>query len=152
MDLRNKRRLAAEILGCGVNRVYIDPSAMDMVYEAVSRDDIRYLINEGVIKARQKKGVSRGRARMVRLQKMKGKRRGPGSRKGRKYARLTKKERWMNTIRPIRRRLRELRDSGEIDRSTYRRYYRLAKGGTFKNTAHLESHLAAEGKIRGGES
>ena len=125
MDLRNKRRLAAEILGCGVNRVYIDPSAMDMVYEAVSRDDIRYLINEGVIKARQKKGVSRGRAR---------------------------KERWMNTIRPIRRRLRELRDSGEIDRSTYRRYYRLAKGGTFKNTAHLESHLAAEGKIRGGES
>ncbi len=157
MDLSSKKRIAADLLGCGVNRVWIDPTYVDDVYEAATRDDIRFLINAGVIKAKQKRGVSRGRARYIMMQKKKGKRRGPGSKKGSKYARLSKKERWMRTIRPIRKRLRELRDMGAIDRSTYRRYYNLAKGGVFKDTRHLEAHLRSSGKLneealsRGGE-
>ncbi|MCK4717307.1 MAG: 50S ribosomal protein L19e [Thermoplasmata archaeon] len=152
MDLRPKRRMAADVLGCGVNRVYIDPSAMEEVYEAVTKEDIRFLVNGGLIKAKQKKGISRGRARHAAQQKKKGKRIGPGSRKGSKYARLTKKQRWIRVIRPIRASLREMREDGSIDSSTYREFYMLAKGGVFKDKTHLKAHLISSGKMKGGKA
>jgi len=37
MDLRNQRRLAAEILKCGENRVWIDPEEVEEVEKAVTR-------------------------------------------------------------------------------------------------------------------
>ena len=88
----------------------------------------------------------------VASQKKKGKRIGAGSRKGTKYARLSKKQRWIRTIRPIRKNLRELRDEGKIDTATYREFYLLAKGGMFKDKAHLNAHLKSSGKMQeGGE-
>jgi large subunit ribosomal protein L19e len=54
----------------------------------------------------------------------------------------------MRTIRSIRRKLRELRDSGKIDASVYRKYYLKAKGGQFKSRPHLESHLKSEGVLK----
>ncbi|MDG6220521.1 MAG: 50S ribosomal protein L19e [Candidatus Thermoplasmatota archaeon] len=151
MDLKTKKRLAADMLGCGLNRVYIDPSAMEEVFEAVTREDIRFLIDGGVIKAKQKQGISRGRARHTAQQKKKGKRIGPGSRKGSRYARLSKKQRWIRTIRPIRRSLREMREGGQIDSKTYREYYNLSKGGMFKNKTHMKTQLEAVGKLKGGK-
>ena len=41
----------------------------------------------------------------------------------------SKEERWMKTIRAQRRVLKELRESGELEPSQYRYYYRKAKGG-----------------------
>ena len=84
----------------------------------------------------------------MKLQKAKGRRRGHGSRKGAKYARLPRKRRWIMTIRAIRAYLKELRDKGLIDRHTYRIYYRRAKGGEFKSKAHLRSHLISDGLLR----
>lgn len=54
----------------------------------------------------------------------------------------------MQTIRPIRKKLKELRDSGKIDTMTYRDYYMKAKGGVFKNRPHMESHMKAEGVLK----
>ncbi len=144
MDVKFQRRMAADILKCGYDRVWIDPNGLEEVAEAVTRSDIRSLIKDGFIGKKQKKGISRGRARHLAMQKKKGKRKGPGSRRGAKYARQPRKRRWIQTIRPIRRRLRELRDSGEIDATTYRRFYLYAKGGMFRSTAHMESHLEME--------
>ena len=148
MDVRFQRRLAAEILKCGVERVWLDPNGLDEIKEAVTREDVRMLIKRGLIRKIQKKGVSRARANYIRAQKEKGRRKGPGSRKGRKYARYPRKTRWVKNIRSIRRTLRDLRDSGAIDRHTYRRFYMLAKGGTFKNKNHLLMHMKAEGYIK----
>lgn len=150
MDLKNQRRLAAEILGCGVNRIWIDPTRNEDVGEAITRADVRRLINDKAIRARQKKGISRGRARYVQGQKKKGKRRGQGSRKGAKGARTPKKQAWIATIRPIRVQLREYRDSGMIDTKTYRLLYRRAKGGMFKSKSRLEAHLRTEGLLKKG--
>ena len=86
------------------------------------------------------------------IQKEKGRRRGHGSRKGAKYARLSRKERWMRMIRPIRLYLRKLRDERKIDKSTYRRYYLKAKGGEFRSKHHLETHLISDGVIKKEES
>ena len=54
-------------------------------------------------------------------------------------------------IRPIRRKLRSLRDERQIDKETYRKFYRQASGGMFKNSSHLMSHLEMSGYIKGGK-
>lgn len=150
-DLRNQRRMAAEVLKCGINRVWMDPDRSEEIAKASTRADIRILIKGGAIKKKQVKRISRGRKRKLRMQKEKGRRKGPGSRKGAKNARYPRKRRWIVTIRAIRSYLRELRDQGKIDRHIYRIYYRKAKGGVFKSKSHLEAHLIEEGIIRGGE-
>jgi large subunit ribosomal protein L19e len=149
MDLKNQRRMASEIIGCGENRVWMDPSRMEDVAEAITRNDIRQLINSKAIKARQKVGISRGRARYIQEQKRKGKRRGHGSRKGAKKARTPKKKAWINTIRPIRAQLKEYRKQELITSSTYRKIYRRAKGGMFRSKARLDAHLKSEGLLKG---
>ncbi len=147
MDLRNQRRLAAEVLKCGVHRVWIDPEEIEEVEKAVTRRDVRNLVKQGIIKAKKKQGISRGRARQRDAQRKKGRQRGHGSRKGAATARQSRKQRWIQTIRPIRRYLRELRDGDAITRSQYRRYYQRAKGGEFHSVRHLRTHLKMEGAI-----
>lgn len=149
MDLKNQRRMAAEILKCGENRVWIHPDYTEDVAEKITREDIRGAIDAGLIQARQKKGVSSANVKRAQLQRSKGRRKGHGSRKGTKKARYPKKERWIKTIRPLRERLRELRDEGKIDVRTYREFYRKSKGGMFKSKAHLEQHLKSQGLLKG---
>lgn len=147
-DLRNQRRMAASLLKCGENRVWMDHDRVDEIAKAVTKGDIRVLIGGKAIKSRQIKGISKGRKKFIKKQKEKGRRRGHGSRKGAKYARLPRKERWMATIRPIRSYLKKLRDEKKIDNSTYRKYYLKAKGGEFRNKHHLETHLLSDGIIK----
>lgn len=151
MNLKKQKRLAAAVLKCGRNRVYIDTENIEEVQGAVTRKDIQNLVNQGIITARQKKGISKGRIRQKKKQKNKGRQKGHGSRKGRFGARYPKKERWMNRIRPIRGYLKELRKTGKIDSTIYRKYYRKAKGGEFKSKAHLQNHLVMDGILRSDE-
>jgi len=148
MDLRLQRRLAAQILKCGMNRVWFDPSALDEIASAATKEDIRGLIEKGVIKRKPVKGVCRVRINKKKEQKRKGRRRGHGSRKGKKTARLSRKEAWVNRIRALRRRLRYLRDKGIIDRKTYRMLYMKAKGGEFRSVSHLNAYLESMGILK----
>ncbi len=148
MDLRLQRRLAAQILKCGQNRVWFDPSALEDISSAATKEDVRELIEKGVIKRKPVKGVCRVRINKRKAQKRKGRRRGYGSRKGKKTARLSRKEQWMMRIRAIRKRLRFLRDNGLIDRRTYRMLYRKAKGGEFKSVAHLNAYIEQMGLLK----
>ena len=97
MIISNQKRLAADILSrregrtVGIHRIWINPDYLDDVTNAVQKDDIRQLIEEGVIKARPLVGNSRGRARKAEAQKAKGRRKGHGSRKGTANARTPKK-------------------------------------------------------------
>lgn len=149
MRLSTQRRLAAKILGVGVNRVWIDPERLNDVSAAITKDDIRRLIGDGAIKARPKGGVSRVRARERLVQRKKGRRRGEGSRKGSAKARVPTKRAWISRVRPLRARLRELRDGGKIDPRQYRRIYRMVKGGAFRSKAHLEAYLKEKKIIEG---
>ena len=148
MNLAPQRRMAASLLKCGENRVWMDVNSVDVIADAVTRDDIRHLISRGIIQKKPVSGTSKARAKKIMQQKLKGKRKGPGSRKGTKYARLPRKRRWVMTIRPIRATLKELRSSNEIDVSVYRKYYRLAKGGVFKSRKHLLMHMKQEGVLK----
>ena len=69
MMITNQKRMAAQILSrkegrqVGVHRVWIHPDYLDEVSSAVQKDDIRELIEEGLIRAKPIKGTSRVRAR-----------------------------------------------------------------------------------------
>ena len=158
MQITNQRRMAASIFSkregrnVGVHRVWIHPDYIDQVSSAVQKEDIRELIDEGVIKARPIKGTSRGRARKADIQKAKGRRKGHGSRKGTANARNPRKHRWMKTIRAQRRTLKDLRSDKAISPSQYRYFYRKAKGGSYRSVAHLKTNIELEGIEMGGEA
>ena len=147
-DLRNQRRMAATLLKCGENRVWMDYDRTEEIAKAVTKDDIRVLIKGDAIHSRQILGISNGRKKYRVKQREKGRRRGHGSRKGARRARLPRKEHWIATIRPIRAYLRSLRDEKKMDASTYRKYYIKAKGGEFKSKHHLHSRLVSDGILK----
>jgi len=133
--------MAAEILDVGENRIYIDPEEQEEIAEAITRNDIRNLIEGGAIQKRDEKGTSKGRSRKKKNQKKKGQRKGQGSRKGEKSARKSDKDKWMEKIRAIRNRLKEMRDNDEVTQQQYRKLYDMSKGGFFRDTNHLENHV-----------
>ena len=135
-----QKRLAAKILKVGESKIWIDPTKIKDAQTAITRIDVKNLIKKGIIKKLPGK---------VKMPKAKKKRRhGPGSRKGSKHARLPKKRRWINTVRPLRRMLRELKSDGSIDNRTYRRLYMLVKGGQFRNRSHLRIYLQQRGLLK----
>ncbi|UCH56742.1 MAG: 50S ribosomal protein L19e [Candidatus Bathyarchaeota archaeon] len=141
MNLKNQRRLAASVLKIGVNRVWIDPESADEVEAVITRQEIKKLINEGVIQALPEKKTSRGRARERNAQRKAKRRRGAGTRKGAKFSVVPRKTRWQNRIRAQRKKLRSLRDRRIITVSTYRLLYRKAKGGEFRSLAEVERYI-----------
>lgn len=141
MNLRSQRRIAAEILKIGVNRVWIDPERIHDISMAITRDDIRSYIKEGAIRPRYKKGVSRTRARINHKKKTQGRKKGEGSRKGKKYSVVSRKRRHIQKIRPIRKHLKSLRARRIISPSVYRRLYRLADGNIFHSVYHVDQYI-----------
>lgn len=140
-NLSSQRRLAAQILKVGQNRVWIDPERMDDVESAITREEVRKLIHEKVIVSLPEKGVSRSRAKAVRRKKRVGRRKGSGSRTGSSHAKISKKDAWMSKIRSLRKKLRQLKASRVITESTYRKVYMIAGSGRFESVAELERYL-----------
>ncbi|MCS3900502.1 50S ribosomal protein L19e [Methanococcus voltae] len=145
MDVSTQRRIAANILDCGIDRVWVDPENLEKVKLAITKDDIRALVKDGIIVKKQEKGISSARKKKIQEQKRKGKRKGQGSRKGAKGARTPKKEKWINTIRPLRRMLKEMREEDKIERTQYRKLYRMAKGGAFRSRNHMKLYMKDHG-------
>ena len=131
MNLSSKKRMAAELMKVGVNRVRIRPGDEENVDEAITKSSIRGLISSGSIFHIPEKGISRGRHHV------KSNKRNAGSRKGKKGARLSKKEAWMLKVRSQRKHLKIMKDRGEITASTRRTLYMQIKGGMIRNVKHL---------------
>lgn len=128
------KRLAAKVLKCGVERVWMDPTNKK-VEQAITRSDIRSFIKDGVIKKIPEK------RRLVNIQK---KQQRSGSIKGARGARAGKagkKAEWFKKVRPQRKMIKELREKGQIKGKTYRRIYALVKSGMFRSRAHLMLYL-----------
>ena len=89
-----QKKLAAKILKVGVSRVWLDPSKKKEIESAITKADIRKLIKKGYIKALPEK--------LKKPKEKKKRRRGPGRRKGKKYAKVSRKERWNSTVRAVR--------------------------------------------------
>ena len=149
-NFSTQKRLAASVLEVGESRVWInpDPEVAGDIADAITREDIRSQIEAGNITAKPKKGNSRARYRARAAKRAYGHKKGQGRRKGAQGSRSPSKEVWMTKIRALRRRLKGLREEGEIDRHTYRMLYRKAKGGEYRSTAHLNAYIKAKGLTR----
>ncbi len=141
MDLKSQRRMAAEIMKTGTTRVWINPEDIAKVNEAITKQDVRNLVNNGLICAHPIKGTSNSRAKIKKVQKKKGRQKGQGSRKGTKNTRTPTKEKWMKAIRAIRKELKTLRDAEKITVREYRQLYSWATAGRIKDKAYLKLQI-----------
>jgi large subunit ribosomal protein L19e len=134
LNLRSKRRLAADTLGVGEDRIIMNPEAQDLIQDAITRSTIRGLVGMGGIKVAPVKGVSRGRAR---ARHAKGKSRGQGSLRGTKGSRNPRKTAWVSKVRALRWRLKVSKERNEISKDVYKKLYRQVKGGQVRGVKHL---------------
>ncbi len=134
MNLRSKRRLAADVLGVGEDRIRFDPEAEDFIQDAITRSTIRGLVGLGAIKVAPEKGVSRGR---IREKLRKDKPRHQGSFRGVKTSRTPKKTAWVRKVRALRWRLAVARDRNELTKEAYGKLYRQIKGGQIRDVKRL---------------
>lgn len=138
-NLRKQRIIAARVLGCGLGRVGMDPTQINNIEDSITAADIRKLVKDGIIYAKHEKSNSGFRIKKKRLQKLKGRRKGKGSKMGNVAGQ--RKNRWMKTIRAIRKMLNELKDSGQLTQPEYRQLYYMAKSGLFKSKSYLVSYI-----------
>jgi large subunit ribosomal protein L19e len=143
-DLSAQKRLASDVLDVGENKIWFDPDRQGDIAEAITRADIRDLVEEGAVRAEAPKGNSRGKARERKRKQAYGHGTGPGSRRGKAGARQDEKAEWQSRIRAQRERLKELRDEGELSSSQYRDLYDKAGGGEFDSVADLERYIEGD--------
>jgi large subunit ribosomal protein L19e len=141
MKLNLQKRIAASILKCSSNRIALDTTRLEDIKSAITKADIRNLINDGAIRKRALQGISRHRARIQAIKKKKGSGRGHGSRKGKKTARLPKKDKWMAAIRAQRAFLQLLKEKKGIEQKHYRNLYLKCKGGFFRSKRHIKLYI-----------
>lgn len=152
MAISTVRRIAARIMKVGESRIKIKPDEVSKAQEALTTDDVKSLISSGVVTAERVKGVPRIRAKIKHVKKKKGRRSGAGSKKGSRFAGVTKKELWMKKTQLQRATLTDLRDSGKLNAGVYRKAYRMIKGNAWRSKAAMMAHfedakwLAPKGK------
>ena len=150
--MNSKRKLAAKILGTSPYKVKLAPEAMAEINKAITRSDVRGLIAVKKITKSNENEQSRVRARKTAVQKRKGRQKGKGSRKGSKFATVSRKEQWIARVRTQREFLRELRGRATISPKTFQQLYAKSKGGFFRNKRHIKlyitEHRLAEEKTK----
>lgn len=148
MSLKTQKRIAASVLKSSPKKVRFDQSRLDEIKEAITKADIRSLVKDHAITAERDAGSSKSRIRKASIQRSRGRRRGPGSRKSGTGARIPKKRVWINHIRVQRGFLQTLRDNNAISRTDYRMLYLKSKGGFFRSKRHLRMFIEEKGIIR----
>ncbi|MBI2133257.1 50S ribosomal protein L19e [Candidatus Woesearchaeota archaeon] len=136
-----QKRLASQLLKCSPKRIKFDESKLADIKEAITNADIKGLISSRAITRVPARGISRSRIRRNAAQLRKGRRKGKGSRRSNKTARLNPKRDWMNRIRLQRRFIQELREKGLITKQTYNNLYKKSKGGFFRNKRHIKLYV-----------
>lgn len=136
------KRIAADILGVGVNRIRVKAEGFERADHALTREDVKGLIKEGLVYALP--------AHPFRVRK-KPRRKRAGSRKGAKHTRSGKKKKWMEKIRSQRAFISKLFKEGKIDRKAKRLLFLKAKGNAFKGKKAL-LHYAEDNKLIIGET
>lgn len=129
-NLSKKKALAAKALKVGKNRVVLSSEAIEEIKQAITKQDIKDLIKEGIISVRPVKG-----RRKVKKRKTK---RGAG--KIKKKVKKRKQE-YVKITRKLRKYLMQLRNKGLVDRELYWELRKKIRMRAFKSKAHFKDHL-----------
>ena len=130
MNLRNKKELAAKALGVGKNRVRFNPGGLDEIKEAITKEDIKSLYNDGIIMIKPVKGRKKIIKRKIR--------RGPGKIKKKiKY----RKQDYVKITRKLRRYIKKMKRENEVSREFYLELRKKIKMKSFRSTANLREYI-----------
>lgn len=129
MTLRMQKRIAAKVLGVGINKVLMNPFRINEIREAITKQDIVDLIKDGAIKSREFTGVKTNVRR---------KRKGSGSKKGNV---MRSKKDYMAKIRKLRRFLKLIKEKSLLTVPEIKKLRLLSKSGHFKSQRHLKEHI-----------
>jgi len=110
MKAEKAKKMAAELLKVGVHKIWINPESEERLKEAMTKEDVRALIKDRIIKKRKEQEQSRARARILHAKKKKRRKSGYGKRTGSRKARSKEKKSWMHDVRAQRKKLRELKE------------------------------------------
>ncbi len=130
MNLSKKKKLAARTLNVGLGRIVFADSRKGEIKEAITKQDIRDLVNSGAIYVKDKKGKRKSSRK---------KRSGPGkirmsvNRRKKNYVSLTRK---------LRGYLSALKKEGRISAEEFGEARKGIRNGFFKSKSHLKSHIA----------
>ncbi len=143
MNLRKQKELVSRALGASKKRIKFNITNDNKkdLKELISREGVKDLISQKAIILKPKRGNSRTRANHIATQKAKGRRSGHGKRKGTANARFGDKKKWMIKIRSLRAYLKNLKDSGKLDKKTYRELYKKSKGNFFRDKRHINLYI-----------
>ena len=140
MKMESAKKLASKYLNVGISRIKVSPYKAKEIKESITGEDIKALVADGTFK-KFGQGQSSGRAKVLKIKKQKGRRRGPGTRKGTHNARVVLKKLWLIKVKSQRRFIKSLLEDEKIDRKQYRNIYRKVKGGFFRNKNHIKIYL-----------
>ena len=130
MKLENKKEFAAKVLGVGTGRIIFNKSRLEEIKEAMTRQDIRDLFNEGAIMLREIKG----RRTIVRRKT----RRRAGSIR---HKLIDKKREYIIITRKLRKYLVELLKGEQITKEQYLLLRKEIRASIFKSKAHLKERM-----------
>jgi large subunit ribosomal protein L19e len=132
MNLRNKKRLASEILGAGRNRIRFDVQRLSEIKEAITKQDIRDLYHDGFIEILPAKG----RKRLTKRKNKKG--------AGNVEKKVSKrKQTYVKITRKLRAYLKDLKNQDKISKELYWATRKKIKMRTFKSKASLKEYIEA---------
>lgn len=130
MKLTNKKELVARTLGVGKDRIVFNSERLKEIKEAITKQDIRDLLQSKAITIKQ----IRGRKTIARRKN----RRRKGSIK--KIVRNTKRE-YITLTRKLRSYISELRNKGKISEEMYYQIRKEIKAKSFKDKLHLKERI-----------
>lgn len=133
MKLNTKKALAVKTLGVGKHRVVFNQERLSEIKDAITKQDIRDLVESGAIVIREIRGRRTIERRTTRRRK--------GS--IRKRVRSGKREYIIRT-RKLRAYLAELIKQGKISKENYKTMRKQIKASVFRSKAHMKEHLAPE--------
>lgn len=137
MSVVTVRRLAADLLGVGENKIRMKSTEIKRVEEALTRSDILNLIKDGAVYKLQ----MRGRKKIEKkARKTAGKKRG--------RATINQKREWMTRVRAQRKYLKELINSKTLDKQFKRQVYRKIKSGIFKSKKVMLIYLKENNMVK----
>ncbi|MEM3791189.1 MAG: 50S ribosomal protein L19e [Candidatus Micrarchaeaceae archaeon] len=140
MSIKFAKRAAAKILKRGESAIRVAPDKLKDVEGAITKEDVWELVKKGAIYAiNPKKNLSK----RSKERKKKNWKRGPGSRKGSKNARMGRV--WEKKVRAQRRLLKELKKRNVINNDTFKKFYLQVKGNAFPDKASMILHLREGG-------
>ena len=136
MNLRNKKILAGKALGVGKHRIWLNPSAFPEIKEAITKQDIYGLNEQGMILIKPVKGRKTIVKRKLR--------RGPGK----IHIKVKhRKQDYVKITRKLRKYLKVLRTNNAIERELYLDMRKKIKMRTFKSLNSMKEFLKSDIKL-----